>query len=308
MSTKDERPLVDDEREAQIEGSASEEAETLEEQTGSQLQDENQIDAEVIDDILDTDETIAAEDAAVNTDNETARAINSAGADIDESEEDSKKAEAPEENSRGAEPKKVRSKKYLAVLDKVVKNKKYSLEEAVQLAKETSFTSFDGSIELHIRLKQGQKGATEAVRGLIQLPAGAVKTPNVAILDEDLIAKIAKDKTTEFDILIAPKNLMPKIAQIAKVLGPQGKMPSPKAGTVVDNPNEVVDAIKGGRVEYRADKQGIIHMAVGKVSWDSEKILENAKSVIGVLPKAKIVSISFAPTMGPGVGVDLTSF
>lgn len=306
MSTKDEQPLVEEEREAMLEGSASEEAQALEEQTGSQLQDENQIEAEIIDDILDTDEEIAAEDAAVNTDNDTAMAINAEELDLDS--EDSKKAEAPEEKSRGVEPKKVRSAKYLDVAQKVVNKKKYSLEEAIDLAKEVSFTKFDGSIELHIRLKQGQKGATEAVRGLIQLPAGAVKTPNVAILDEDLIAKIAKDKTTEFDILIAPKNLMPKIAQIAKVLGPQGKMPSPKAGTVVDNPNEVVEAIKGGRVEYRADKQGIIHMAVGKVSWDSAKILENAKSVIGVLPKAKIVSISFAPTMGPGVNVDLASF
>ncbi len=307
MSKKDERPLVDDECEAQIEGSASEEAEALEEQTGSQLQDENQIDAEVIDDILDTDEEIAAEDAAVNTDNSTAMEIN----DADLGEDDSKKAEAPEEKSEGAEPKKVRQKvrsaKYLAAAGKVNPNKKYSLEEAVELAKEVSFTKFDGSIELHIRLKQGQKGATEAVRGLIQLPAGAVKTPNVAVLDEDLITKIAKDKTTEFDILIAPKTLMPKIAQIAKVLGPQGKMPSPKAGTVVDNPTEVIDAIKGGRVEYRADKQGIVHMAIGKVSWDGAKIVENAKAVIGALPKVKIMSISIAPTMGAGVSVDLTS-
>lgn len=296
---KKDQPLASDEREAEIDGSASEEAEVISSETGDQLNDEEQLEAERIEKVVDTDEVVAAEDAAVTTDNATAEDANQ--------EPRSKKAEALEEKGKEEGPRRVRGTKYQKAMLMVDRNKKYSLSDAIDLAKKSSFSRFDGSIEIHINLKLNQKGASESVRGLVQLPEGAVKTPKVAVLTEDLIEKIAKDKKTEFDILIAPKNLMPKIAKIAKVLGPQGKMPSPKAGTVVDNPEEVVEKIKSGRVEFRADKQNIIHIALGKVSWSEEKILENAKAIIGALPKAKIMGISISATMGPGVKVDLGS-
>lgn len=296
---KNKRPLVEDERNTQIEASASEEADVESKKVGGQSNDEEQLEAEKVEEILDTDEQISAEEAAVTTDNATAHEAN------DDSK--LKKAKALDREGKEAGQSRIRGKKYKKATQAIDKKRKYGLDEAIEIAKNRSYSRFDGSIEIHIRLKQNSKGASEAIRGLIQLPQGAIKTPNVGVVTEDLIEKIAKDKKTEFDILISPKTLMPKIAKIAKILGPQGKMPSPKAGTVVDNPQEVVDKIKLGRVEYRADKQNIIHLAIGKVSWPNDKILENTRALIGVLPKAKIISIYFSATMGPGIGVDLGS-
>lgn len=181
------------------------------------------------------------------------------------------------------------------------------MDEAIKLAKESSYAKFDASVEIHVRLspKKGEK--TDSIRGLIQLPHGSPKQTNVKVLTEDLIEEISRTKKVDADILIASPALMPKVAKIAKILGPIGKMPSPKAGTVSDKPEDVVKSIEAGRVEYRADNQAIVHLAIGKASWEDAKLKDNCLAVIGALPKTQLLSVNISATMGPGIKVDSNS-
>ncbi len=193
-----------------------------------------------------------------------------------------------------------RGKKISEALKLVDKEKKYDLTEAINLVKKTSYSKFDGSVELHIKttLKKGQ----ELLRGVVALPAGSPKHPRIVIADEKVITDIKANKIN-FDILLATPDLMPKLAMVAKVLGPKGLMPSPKSGTVTTDPKATLEEFKKGKAEYKSDPLGNIHIAVGKVSWDSAKIEENINMVLSSLPNNRILAKSLAATMGPGVKV-----
>lgn len=230
----------------------------------------------------------------------TLKQIENAGGDTGkDGKESDKKTSKPVKEGKA----KQRSEKYKKVKDLVDRNKLYSLDDALELVKKTSYSKFDGSVEIHIKLDKVKKG--ETIRGLIQLPHKAGKTLKVGIIDETLIAKILENKKTEFDILIASPEMMPKIGRLAKILGPQGKMPNPKSETVTKEPEKAMKEIQEGRVEFKADDQGIIHMAVGKVSWDINKLTENFKAIMLAVGNRKAQSIVLSATMGPGVKVGL---
>lgn len=224
-------------------------------------------------------------------------------------------------------------KKYVEASKKIEKNKSYQLEEAVKLAKETSITKFDSSVELAVKLNIDTKKADQQMRGSLVLPNGNGKTKKILVLakgaaaeaakkagadfvgETDMIEKIEKEQWFDFDVIIATPDMMPQLGKIGKVLGPKGLMPNPKTGTVTPTPEKAVEDVKKGMVEYRADQYGNIHVMVGKVSFDEKKLVENIQFVLNTLVKAKpatvkgkyITNISISTTMGPGIHVDQDS-
>ncbi|MBI2590042.1 50S ribosomal protein L1 [Candidatus Berkelbacteria bacterium] len=288
-----ESPL-EQERIAEVESEASTESDSL--NVGGQLVDETQLDLAADERETDTQQARPAELSAVHTDTVVAK---EASGDLPVIKETGNK---PSPSFRQ------RSKKYAAALTKFDSKKIYSLEKALELAKETAYTKFDGSIELHVRLQlKKTKGESDSIRGLLTLPHGTGKKTRAVILTEELVDQIGRAKKTEFDVLIAPKALMPKVAKIAKILGPIGKMPSPKAGTVSDKPEEVFKSIQAGRIEYRADPHQIVHQVIGKTSWEASQLLENAKALLGTLAAYQLLSVTVSATMGPGIRVNLAS-
>lgn len=193
-------------------------------------------------------------------------------------------------------------RKYLAAQAKIDPQKVYTLDEAIEKVLETSVSRFDGTVEFHAKL------VASGIRGTLVLPAGAPKAKKIVeITDEnvdDIIAKIKSNKL-DFDILVAMPRTMPKLAAVAKILGPKGLMPSPKTGTVVENTAEAAAEFKIGKVEYKQDDQKNIHMGIGKISWGKEKIKENLETIIKVLPKNKILAFYLTSTMGPSVKMEL---
>jgi large subunit ribosomal protein L1 len=224
------------------------------------------------------------------------------------------------------------SKKYREVMALVDKSKQYNIEEAVALVKKVSTSKFDGSLEIHVRLGVDLKSPEQAVRGAMVLPNGTGKTLKVVVVTgpekekeakeagadlvggQDVVDKIAKG-WTDFDVLIANPNMMGALGKLGKILGPKGLMPNPKTGTVTMNIGAVVKQAKSGRVEYKMDKTGIVHQGIGKLSFDDKKLVENVIAFFDALVKAKpasskgqyIKAVSVAPTMGPGVKVDVNS-
>lgn len=197
---------------------------------------------------------------------------------------------------------KIRSKKYTDAKAQVEQNKKYDLKEAIELAKKTSFIKFDGNIEVHARLLS-KTGKPEQVRGMLTYPHATGKKTVVVILDDKKIEEIGKTQKIDFDIALATPAQMPQVAKLAKILGPKGKMPNPKAGTVTENPEKTKADLEGGQVEYRTDSYGIIHQVIGKVSGKAEDLEENYKVLFTVLPADKIKSITLCATMGPGIKI-----
>ncbi|MDR2395673.1 MAG: 50S ribosomal protein L1 [Endomicrobium sp.] len=221
------------------------------------------------------------------------------------------------------------SKRLDSVSKLVDKNKIYTIEETASLVKETAKAKFDETVEVHIRLGIDPKQSDQIVRGTISLPYGIGKTRKVAVLvkgekqkeaqaagadlvgSDDLIEDISKGKLN-FDILVATPDIMKDLSKVAKILGPKGLMPNPKAGTVTFEIGQTVAELKKGRVEYKNDSFGIIHVPVGKVSFDKEKLVDNIKTLIEAVTKAKpssakgqyIKSVSISSTMGPGIFVD----
>lgn len=211
----------------------------------------------------------------------------------------------------------------------VDKNKIYTIEEAVSLVKETAKAKFDETVEIHVRLGIDPKQSDQIVRGTISLPHGIGKTRKVAVLvkgekqkeaqtagadivgSDDLIEEISKGKLN-FDILVATPDIMKDLSKVAKVLGPKGLMPNPKAGTVTFEVGKTVTELKKGRVEYKNDSFGIVHVPVGKVSFDKKKLVDNIKTLIEAVIKVKpssakgqyVKSVSISSTMGPGIFVD----
>jgi large subunit ribosomal protein L1 len=223
-------------------------------------------------------------------------------------------------------------KKYLAAAAKIDMEKLYTPGEALALVKETSFTKFDGTVEVHIRTSLDPRQADQQVRDVVLLPHGLGKTVRVLVFAEGEGATIARnagadtvvddDETfskiqsgwAEFDVAISTPDLMGKVGRLGRVLGPRGLMPNPKAGTVVtaDNLPRAIEEAKAGRVEFRLDKTANIHVQIGKVSFDDDKLFGNMATLMDAIKKARpsgakgayIKSITLASSMGPGVRVD----
>lgn len=222
-----------------------------------------------------------------------------------------------------------RGKKRLAVLERVDTTKKYELEEAVTLIKDNSCAKFDESVDISVRLGIDPRKADQMVRGTVVLPHGIGKEVKVLVFakgekekeakdagadfvgSEDLIDKIAGGWTA-FDKAVATPDMMSLVGKIGKILGPRGLMPNPKVGSVTFDIDRVVRELKAGKVEFRADKTGIVHVPVGRVSFSREKMSENIALLLDILIKAKpssskgvyLCSISLASTMGPGIRID----
>src|SRR6202140_1871400 len=195
-------------------------------------------------------------------------------------------------------------KKYSAALQQV-EIKPYSVEEAVPLVKKVKFAKFDETVELHFRLGVDGKHADQMVRGTIVLPNGLGKHKKVLVIasgdkqreateagadivgGDELVAKIQTENWTDFDAVIATPDMMRSVGRLGKVLGPRGLMPNPKTGTVTVDVANAVKEIKAGKVEFRVDKTGVIHVPFGKVSFDTQKLLENANSLLQAVVKAK---------------------
>ena len=227
-----------------------------------------------------------------------------------------------------------RSRKYSEAATKVEKNKLYTKEEAVKLVKETSITKFDSSVEVAMNLNLDTKKADQQLRGAIVLPKGTGKTNRVLVIakgdnakaavaagadyvgDQDYLEKIEKENWFEFDTMIATPDMMPLLGKLGRVLGPKGLMPNPKTGTVTLDTKKAVEDVKKGRVEYRADSFGIVHVMIGKASFEEAKLLENLNAFVSVILRSKpatvkgtyVKSISLSSTMGPGIKVDTNSF
>ncbi len=225
---------------------------------------------------------------------------------------------------------KKRSKKYTEAMSKLERGKVYSKEEAIKLVKETSTSSFDGTVEVAMRLNIDTKKADQQLRGAIVLPKGTGKSTKVLVIargekatqakeagadyvgDVDMLEKIEKENWFDFDTMIATPDMMPLLGKLGRVLGPKGLMPNPKTGTVTLDVAKAVSEVKAGRVEYRADSFGIIHGVIGKVSFSDEDLLENLNAFVAAILRVKpatvkgdyVKSISIASTMGPGIKVE----
>jgi large subunit ribosomal protein L1 len=228
--------------------------------------------------------------------------------------DDSAATETPEGTSESAEasqekkstkPKKVhvRGKNYVSKASLVEKNKEYALSDAVSLVKQTSFTKFDGTVELHINLNPQSLGDKKDMRGSVSLPHGSGKEVKVAIADDAIIAEIESGKIN-FDILVAHPTMMAKLAKVARVLGPKGLMPNPKNGTVSPDPDKRAKELSSGQVNFKTEPDHpIIHMIVGKVSFEDKKLTDNIKAVISAIGANKIIKATMTSTMGPGIRI-----
>ncbi len=221
------------------------------------------------------------------------------------------------------------TKKRKAVEAKLDKNKVYTLAEAASTVKSINVTKFDSSVDMHIRLGVDPKKADQAIRGTVTLPHGTGKTKRVLVLctpDKEAEAKAAgadfvgldefvqkiDGGWTDVDVIIATPSVMPKIGRLGKILGPRNLMPNPKTGTVTNDVANAVNEVKGGKIAFKIDKAGIIHASIGRISFEPNKIAENAQELINTLVRLKPASakgaylkgISMASTMSPGLAID----
>ena len=225
-------------------------------------------------------------------------------------------------------------KKYVEASKNIDKSKFYDVKEAIKLAKESSVTSFDSSIEVAIKLNVDPKKADQQLRGSLVLPNGTGKTRKVLVIakgdaaqaakdagadyvgDADMIEKIEKENWFDFDVIVATPEMMPILGKLGRVLGPKGLMPNHKTGTVTMNTAKAVEDIKKGMVQYKTDSYGNIHSIIGKVSFDETKLLENINYIYKTIVKSKpqavkgtfVENVSISTTMGPGIKIDKNSF
>ncbi len=221
-------------------------------------------------------------------------------------------------------------KRYRAAYEKVDRDHHYTPAEAVALVKETAMVKFDETVEVHLRLGVNVRHAEEQLRGTLALPHGLGKEVIVAVFADGEGAKAAQEAGadhvgaqdlaervnegwTEFDVAISTPDLMgPVVSKLGRILGPQGKMPNPKVGTVTNDIAKAVSEAKAGKVEYRTDRQAIVHLTIGKASFDERALLENYAAVVDEIVRAKpaaakgryLLSITLATAMGPGIRVD----
>lgn len=228
---------------------------------------------------------------------EIKKEIEEAKAEAKEEAKEGAKAEAAKKNVR-KKPK--HGKKYREAAVKIEKETAYEKLDAIKLAKETSTVKFDAGIELHLRIDK----KTENIRGTVNLPGGSAKEKKVAEVTEknadEFVEKVKAGKI-DFDLVVASPAMMPKLAQLAKILGPKGLMPNPKTGTVTDDVARVAEEFRGGKLEFKADKNNIVHVLVGKVSFKDEDLESNIDAILAAIPKGKIVSAHLASSMGPSI-------
>ncbi len=218
-------------------------------------------------------------------------------------------------------------KRYAEAAKLVDSQKAYSVNDAIDLVKKTSNTKFDAAVEVHIRLGIDPKKSDQQVRGTVSLPHGTGKTKKVAAFvasdkekeakeagadivgGEEMIAELLKTQKIDFDIAVSTPDMMPKMAKVAKILGPKGLMPNPKSETVSPNVTKMITELKKGKVAFKSDDAGIIHAVVGKVSFDAGKLAENYEALMEAIRKAKpssskgtyLKSVTVASSMGPGI-------
>jgi len=225
------------------------------------------------------------------------------------------------------------SKNRKQVLDKVETGKLYSLEEAADLVKEISTTKFDASVDLDVRLGVDPRKSNQMVRGVVTLPHGTGKSVRVLVLcspDKEEEAKAAgadyvgldeyidkiKGGWTDVDVVITMPQVMAKVGQLGRILGPRGLMPNPKTGTVTMDIGKAVEEVKKGKIDFKVDRYGIIHTAVGKVSMDKAKLVDNARELMATVNKLKpsaakgtyVLSVYLSSTMSAGIKIDPKSF
>ena len=223
----------------------------------------------------------------------------------------------------------MKGKKYVDALKKYDRTKSYELPEAVQTALDVATANFDETLELHVKLGVDSRHADQQVRGVVVLPHGTGKTVRVLVIAkgakadeaqaagadyvgaEEYIEKIQKENWFEFDVLITTPDMMGLIGRMGKILGPKGLMPNPKSGTVTMDVAKAVHDVKAGKVEYRVDKQAVVHVIFGKKSFGKDKLVKNATTIMDAIIKAKpasakgtyLKSVAIATTMGPGIKV-----
>jgi len=224
-------------------------------------------------------------------------------------------------------------KQYSAAFSQVARTP-YALEDATSLVKKIKFAKFDETVELHMRLGVDPKHADQMVRGTVVLPNGLGKSKTVLVIasgdklreateagadfvgGDDMVTKIQTENWTAYDAVIATPDMMRSVGKLGKVLGPRGLMPNPKTGTVTNDVAQAVKEVKAGKVEFRVDKTGVIHVPVGKISFDQNKLVENANTLMNAVVKAKpsaakgkyVKSVTLCSTMGPGVPLDTTPY
>ena len=223
-------------------------------------------------------------------------------------------------------------KRFRQQYGKIDRDRAYPPAEAISLIKETASAKFDETVELHVLLGVNVRHADEQLRGTLALPHGLGKDVSIAVFaqgqqardaeaagadfvgGQDLVEKV-QEGWTDFDVAISTPEMMKAVGQLGRVLGPQGKMPNPKVGTVTDDVEKAVSDSKSGKVEYRTDRQAIVHMAIGKASFEAEKLLDNYEAVMEEIIRAKpssakgkyVISATLATTMGPGIRVDASA-
>lgn len=224
---------------------------------------------------------------------------------------------------------KKRGKKFKETLEKYDNSKLYTIEDAIKLVKEIKWVNFNESVDVAIRLGINTRHSEEQVRGAVDLPHGTGKEIKVVVFaqgekvkeaeeagadfvgGEELAEKI-QSGWTDFDATIATPDMMKVVGKLGRVLGPRGLMPNPKVGTVTFDVKEAIDSVKKGKVEYRADRFGIVHTMIGKISFEDNKLIDNFKTLLNAIVKAKpasskgryIISISISSTMGPSIKLD----
>jgi large subunit ribosomal protein L1 len=325
----------------------NDETEELNKEVAAEAQEEMQ---EEIVEAQETDAEVAADEAeaveATKDDSEldtsakvtkagpkSQKALNEAEAETERKEAAKLKAAQPvkAKQLQKVNPLKRHGKIYRSALELVDREKLYSLAEAIALAKATSKVKFDASLELHMNLGVDPKQADQMVRASVVLPSGTGKSIKIAVVapeakqaeakkagadtvgGDELIAKIEKG-FLDFDMLISTPDFMPKLGKLAKVLGPKGLMPNPKSGSVTTDVARAVSEAKGGKVEFRIDKQAILHQAFGRVSFADTDLLANVSALVNAVMKAKpasakgtyVTSMSIASSMGPGIKLDIT--
>lgn len=292
--------------------------------------------------VVEAAEVVEATEEPVQTEEKFAKSGKKSKKHIEEvkaeDERQARKVEAAAEPEKKAGPKPItrsvlerRGKKYRKAAEMVEKGKVYGLKEAIELAIKSSPVGFDATLEAHFRLLVDPRQADQNIRATVSLPAGTGKTVRVAVFapadlvkkakaagadiaeDEEFLKQLDKEKI-DFDVLISTPQYMPKLGKYARLLGPKGLMPNPKAGTVTADIEKAVKEAKGGKIEYRVDKQAIVHVGLGKVSFGADKLLENMNAFLESLKSQKPASVKgqfvksafVSTTMGPSVQIENT--
>src|SRR5579871_4780724 len=227
-----------------------------------------------------------------------------------------------------------KSGKKFEAASKQIETRPYNLNEAVPLVQKIKYAKFDETVELHMRLGVDPKHADQMVRGTVVLPNGLGRSKKVLVIasgdkqreaeqagadyvgGDEIVARIQSEGWIDYDAVVATPDMMRSVGRLGKILGPRGLMPNPKTGTVTTDVAQAVKEVKAGKVEFRVDKTGVIHVPVGKTSFGSEKLLENANTLLQAVVKAKpaaakgkyVKSVTICSTMGPGVPLDVTPY